>query len=107
MDNLTNPKFARAVACFKLAALARQRLYHYCEASRNLYGVAGNVVSGGLYPHWPDGVKKRVRRLNRVCNRLDDAGMRARPLRVQMATMRTLRGQVVINVIRRQHGNIA
>jgi hypothetical protein len=102
--NIDNPKFARAVACFRLAFLARQRLQMECERGRKLYGVAGNVISGGFYPHWPDNVKHKVRRLNRVCNRLDDAGFKARPARVQMATMRTLRQDATMDAIRQQHG---
>jgi hypothetical protein len=107
MRQLHDPKFARAIVYFKLAFLARQRLQEECARSRNLYGVAGSVISGGFYPHWHEDIKRRIRRLNRMCNRLDDAGMRARPARVQLATMRTLRGQVGINMIRYQHGSIA
>ena len=98
------PQFARAALAFKLAYLARQRLYHTCEAYRNAYGVAGNALSGGLFAHWPEAAKRRVRRLNRVCNRLSDAGMNARPPRVQMATMRLLAHEVATDTLRHQHG---
>lgn len=102
MNNLDDPKFSRAIACFKLETLARQRLYSYLESCRDRYGVAGNpyiYLSGGAYPHWPQQAKQRVRRLNRLANRLNAAGWRARPSRVQMHTMRALRLQVETAVI--------
>jgi hypothetical protein len=68
-----------------------------------MYGIAGNVLSGGAYPHWPDAVKRKIRQLNRVSNRLDDAAFQARPARVQMATMRNLRLYVITETIRAQH----
>ena len=101
MQNIDNPKFARAVACFRLAFLARQRLYYACERGRKLYGVAGNLISGGFYSHWPNDVKKRVRRLNHASNRLDDAAFGARPKRVQMHTMLALRQEVIIRELRK------
>lgn len=104
---MNGDKFARARACFTLAFLMRQRLYHFLESARNRYGMAGNVVSGGHCDGWPHDVKQRSRRLNRACNRLDDAGMKARPPRVQMATMRTLRNTCATDEIRRQHGSLA
>lgn len=101
--NIDNPKFARAVACFRLAYRARQRLYHFLEDANGRYGVAGNILSGGAYPHWPDAVRHRVRVLNRVLNRVNAAAFAARPPRVQMATMRTLAHDVTTAEIRREH----
>lgn len=103
MNAMTDPRFARARACFRLAYFARQRLYHYLEAARERYGVAGNILSGGAYPHWPEDVRRRVRRLNRVVNRVNDAAFAARPPRVQLATMRTLSHAVTTAEIRREH----
>lgn len=105
MNNMHNPKFARAVACFRMEVLMSQRLFHELERMRNMYGVAGNALSGGLFPHWPQHEKQRIRRLNRAVNRLSDAGFQARPKRVQMETMRMLRLMMTTQVIREQHGS--
>jgi hypothetical protein len=102
--NIDNPKFARAVELFRLAFLMRQRLYMENELARKRYGMAGNVVSGGHCDGWPQEAKQASRRRNRAANRLTDAAMRARPPRVQIATMRTLMHEVTTREIRRQHG---
>jgi hypothetical protein len=89
-----------------MESLTLQRLSAYLERCRNLYGVAGSILSGGAYPHWPQDAKHRVRLLNRAMNRLCAAGFAARPYRVRMDTMRNLRLTTQTDVIRFQHGSI-
>jgi hypothetical protein len=102
---MRDPKFSRAIELFRAAFLMRQRLYMGNELAGKLYGMAGNVVSGGHCDGWPQHAKQASRRRNRAANRLMDAAFKARPPRVQIATMRTLRLSVEMHEIRRQHGN--
>lgn len=101
-----NDKFDTARKWFTLAFLMRQRLGDVLERGRNQYGVAGSLISSGFYPHWPEEVKQKIRRLNRAANRLDAAGFKARPKRVQLNTMRNLRLDSHTNEIRSQHGSL-
>lgn len=89
----------RAACFFRLETMMRQRHYAFLSAMREEYGVAGNVLSGGHYPHWPDNVKRKSRRMNRAFNRLCDAGFNCRPRYMRLDTMRKLRLDTVSRTV--------
>lgn len=92
---MVNDKFSRAICYFTLEHRARVKLHAAIATGIEKYGVAGNVLSGGAFPHWPHSAKQEVRRLNRLVNRLCDSGFNARPPYARMERMRDIRLNVI------------
>lgn len=58
------------------------------------YGEKGPLISGVMQDHFPESVKKKLRRFCDLMNRSVDEGFKARPKGTRKATMRKLYQQV-------------
>jgi hypothetical protein len=80
--------------CFRLSRAHNSLVRNALEC----YGDHGPQISGIMRDHFPDWVKRRLRKLCNQMNAAADAGMRARPRGVHRSTMlklyREVRAQV-------------
>lgn len=79
---------------FRREALASRCCSRLAGDAIRRYGLAGPLISGIVCDAWPEGVKRRLRRLCRAQNRYYGAGVASKPRGMHLRTTLRYRDKV-------------